>query len=129
MEVSLKGVRRIIDRDAIRNHRVLLLAIALGASLALGAFAFVLLGGEKEDSPIAVREKPGSPRPWVGASLDKERSFTYFDTVYGRCLKQNGVKELPPLSKPFVLDTTDPVVVRAADACRSLRPTWATPQP
>jgi hypothetical protein len=126
----------------MRNHRIANLGRAgdrrwfLGAAVVIlllaGASALFLFGGrDSPDKTREVKEEAGPPRPTSsvpgGPRLAQERAFTYADSAYGKCLMRHGVKDFPPLTKPLVLDTSEPTVERAVNACRNLAP--ASPQP
>ncbi|WP_242906714.1 hypothetical protein [Actinomadura terrae] len=108
---------------------------AILAALVVVIIATFPLSGEsgRADKTHEVKEEAGPPKAVSsgvgGPRLAKERSFTYADSAYGKCLQQNGVTKFPPLSKPLVLDTADPVVAKAVGACRSLAPVSPTPTP
>ncbi|MGJ6966500.1 hypothetical protein ACSDR0_31770 [Streptosporangium sp. G11] len=85
----------------------------------------LLVGGCAGEEPkreriVAVAEITDSPKAEPTHLLSKERRFTRLDTAYGKCLDQNGVKDLPPLDEPLKLDETDPTVARALQSCQAL---------
>ncbi|GAA0998360.1 hypothetical protein GCM10009555_097480 [Acrocarpospora macrocephala] len=77
---------------------------------------------EVQEAPSAAASDQARQEEINKLRLEGERNFTYFDTAYGKCLKEHGVTELPPLSEPLTLDTSDPAVGKAADACKDLAP-------
>lgn len=120
---DVSGRAAILGRPRQCRHRDSGMMVRLAAgSVVVGVLFVGGCAGEepKRERIVAVTEVTGSPKAEPTHLLSKERRFTYLDTAYGKCLDQNGVKDLPPLDEPLKLDETDPAVARALQACQAL---------
>lgn len=108
------------------RRRTVLLALTAALIILAVLVLYAACNGPDPDATREVKELPGipaiSPSVVGGPRLASERPFTYADSAYGKCLMSNGVKDLPPISKPLELDTGDPKVAGAVEACKRLAP-------